>query len=79
LPNWLHIPVGYRQKFIHCSFWNSGSQTNGTNTTKWRNYTVLDLRSVDFELETAFITDVNIMGENIAVTEAEDYILEWFY
>jgi hypothetical protein len=28
-----------RQKFIHCSFWNSGSQTNGTNTTKWRNYT----------------------------------------
>jgi fumarylacetoacetase len=36
---------------------------------------VLDLHVVDFELETAFITtDVNIMGENIAVTEAEDYI-----
>jgi fumarylacetoacetase len=30
-------------------------------------------------LETAFITtDVNIMGENIAVTEAEDYILNGF-
>ena len=32
-------------------------------------------RLVDFELETAFITtDVNIMGENILVTEAEEYI-----
>jgi fumarylacetoacetase len=32
-------------------------------------------RSVDFELETAFITtDANIMGENIPVYEAEDYI-----
>jgi fumarylacetoacetase len=32
-------------------------------------------RSVDFELETAFITtDANIMGEHIPVTEAEDYI-----
>jgi fumarylacetoacetase len=41
---------------------------------------VLDLHVLRFELETAFITtDVNIMGENIAVTEAEDYILEWFY
>jgi fumarylacetoacetase len=30
-------------------------------------------------LETAFITtDVNIMGENMAVTEAEDYILNGF-
>jgi fumarylacetoacetase len=35
-------------------------------------------RLVDFELETAFITtDVNIMGENISINEAEDYILEW--
>jgi fumarylacetoacetase len=32
-------------------------------------------RLVDFELETAFITtDVNIMGENIPINEAEDYI-----
>src|SRR5690606_9844160 len=32
-------------------------------------------RLVDFELETAFITtDANIMGENIPVYEAEDYI-----
>jgi fumarylacetoacetase len=32
-------------------------------------------RLVDFELETAFITtDVNVMGENISVYEAEDYI-----
>jgi fumarylacetoacetase len=30
---------------------------------------------VDFELETAFITtDANIMGENIPINEAEDYI-----
>ncbi len=32
-------------------------------------------RSVDFELETAFITtDANIMGEMIPINEAEDYI-----
>jgi fumarylacetoacetase len=50
LPNWLHIPVGYHGR--SSSFlWNSGSQTNGTNTTKWRNYTGFGpSRSVDFEL-----------------------------
>jgi len=32
-------------------------------------------RLVDFELETGFITtDANIMGENIPISEAEDYI-----
>ncbi len=32
-------------------------------------------RFVDFELETAFITtDANLMGENIPINEAEDYI-----
>jgi fumarylacetoacetase len=35
----------------------------------------LDLRLIDFELETAFITtDANVMGEMIPINEAEDYI-----
>ncbi|MFV8351699.1 fumarylacetoacetase [Flavobacterium sp. XS2P14] len=77
LPNWLHIPVGYHGR--SSSIVPSGipvhrpmGQTlpNGETTPVFG-----PSRSVDFELETAFITtDVNIMGENIAVTEAEDYI-----
>ena len=77
LPNWLHIPVGYHGR--SSSIVPSGipvhrpmGQTlpNGETTPVFG-----PSRSVDFEFETAFITtDVNIMGENIAVTEAEDYI-----
>ncbi|MFV8391920.1 fumarylacetoacetase [Flavobacterium sp. LB2P6] len=77
LPNWLHIPVGYHGR--SSTIVPSGipvhrpmGQTlpNGETTPVFGSS-----RSVDFELETAFITtDVNIMGENIAVTEAEDYI-----
>lgn len=77
LPNWLHIPVGYHGR--SSTIVPSGipvhrpmGQTlpNGETTPVFG-----PSRSVDFELETAFITtDVNIMGENIAVTEAEDYI-----
>ncbi|MDI5950421.1 fumarylacetoacetase [Flavobacterium yafengii] len=77
LPNWLHIPVGYHGR--SSTIVPSGipvhrpmGQTlpNGETTPVFG-----PSRSVDFELETAFITtDVNIMGENIPVTEAEDYI-----
>ncbi|MFV8362961.1 fumarylacetoacetase [Flavobacterium sp. ZT3P35] len=77
LPNWLHIPVGYHGR--SSTIVPSGipvhrpmGQTlpNGETTPVFG-----PSRLVDFELETAFITtDVNIMGENIAVTEAEDYI-----
>lgn len=77
LPNWLHIPVGYHGR--SSTIIPSGipvhrpmGQTlpNGESTPVFG-----PSRSVDFELEMAFITtDANIMGENIPVHEAEDYI-----
>lgn len=77
LPNWLHIPVGYHGR--SSTIIPSGipvhrpmGQTlpNGETTPVFG-----PSRLVDFELETAFITtDANIMGENIPVHEAEDYI-----
>ena len=77
LPNWLHIPVGYHGR--SSTIVPSGIPVhrpmgqmlpNGETTPVFG-----PSRSVDFELETAFITtDVNIMGENILVTEAEEYI-----
>ena len=77
LPNWLHIPVGYHGR--SSTIVPSGipvhrpmGQTlpNGETTPVFG-----PSRLVDFELETAFITtDANIMGENIPVHEAEDYI-----
>ena len=77
LPNWLHIPVGYHGR--SSSIIPSGipvhrpmGQTlpNGETTPVFG-----PSRMVDFELETAFITtDANIMGENIPISEAEDYI-----
>lgn len=77
LPNWLHIPVGCHGR--SSTIIPSGipvhrpmGQTlpNGENTPVFG-----PSRLVDFELETAFITtDVNIMGENIPINEAEDYI-----
>ncbi|TRX38370.1 fumarylacetoacetase [Flavobacterium restrictum] len=77
LPNWLHIPVGYhgRSSTIvpsHIPVNRPMGQTlpNGEVTPVFG-----PSRSVDFELETAFITtDANIMGENIPISEAEDYI-----
>ncbi len=77
LPNWLHIPVGYHGR--SSTIIPSGipvhrpmGQTlpNGETTPVFG-----PSRSVDFELETAFITtDANVMGENIPIHEAEDYI-----
>jgi fumarylacetoacetase len=76
-PNWLHIPVAYHGR--SSSIIPSGipvhrpmGQTlpNGEKTPVFG-----PSRLVDFELETAFITtDVNVMGENIPINEAEDYI-----
>ncbi|WP_395049272.1 fumarylacetoacetase [Flavobacterium sp.] len=76
-PNWLHIPVGYHGR--SSSIIPSGipvhrpmgqSLPNGEKTPVFG-----PSRLVDFELETAFITtDVNVMGENIPINEAEDYI-----
>jgi fumarylacetoacetase len=77
LPNWLHIPVGYHGR--SSTIVPSGipvhrpmGQTlpNGESTPVFG-----PSRSIDFELEMGFITtDANIMGENIPVHEAEDYI-----
>lgn len=77
LPNWLHIPVGYHGR--SSTIVPSGIPVhrpmgqilpNGETTPVFG-----PSRSIDFELEMGFITtDANIMGENIPVHEAEDYI-----
>jgi fumarylacetoacetase len=77
LPNWLHIPVGYHGR--SSTIVPSGipvhrpmGQTlpNGETTPVFG-----PSRAIDFELEMAFVTtDANVMGENIPVHEAEDYI-----
>lgn len=77
LPNWLHIPVGYHGR--SSTIVPSGIPVhrpmgqilpNGESTPVFG-----PSRSIDFELEMGFITtDANIMGENIPVHEAEDYI-----
>ena len=77
LPNWLHIPVGYHGRSSTIvpsgiSVHRPMGQTlpNGETTPVFG-----PSRLIDFELETAFITtDANIMGENIPISEAEDYI-----
>ncbi len=76
-PNWLHIPLAYHGR--SSSIIPSGipvhrpmgqSLPNGEKTPVFG-----PSRLVDFELEIAFITtDVNVMGENIPINEAEDYI-----
>lgn len=77
LPNWLHIPVGYHGR-------SSTIVPSGINIHRPMGQTLPNgdtqpvfgpSRLVDFELEMGFITtDANIMGENIPVNEAEDYI-----
>lgn len=77
LPNWLHIPVGYHGR-------SSTIVPSGINIHRPMGQTLPQgdtqpvygpSRLVDFELEMGFITtDANIMGENIPVNEAEDYI-----
>ncbi|MCF6213424.1 MAG: fumarylacetoacetase [Flavobacteriaceae bacterium] len=77
LPNWLHLPVGYHGrsssivptgKNIHRPYGQSkpaGAEKPVFGPSKL----------VDFELEMAFITtDVNKLGERIAIENAEDYI-----
>lgn len=77
LPNWLHIPVGYHGR--SSTIVPSGIPVHrpmGQTLPNGESQPVFGpSRSVDFELETAFITtDANIMGENIPVGETEDYI-----
>lgn len=77
LPNWLHIPVGYHGR--SSTIVPSGIPVHrpmGQTLPHGESTPVFGpSRSIDFELEMAFITtDANIMGENIPVHEAEDYI-----
>ena len=77
LPNWVHIPVGYHGR--SSTIVPSGIPINrpmGQTLPAGEKTPVFgQSRLVDFELETAFITtDANVMGENIPVYEAEDYI-----
>jgi len=77
LPNWLHIPVGYHGR--SSTIVPSGIPIHrpmGQTLPNGETQPVFGpSRTVDFELETAFITtDANIMGENIPVEEAEEYI-----
>ncbi|MGX7666206.1 fumarylacetoacetase [Flavobacterium pedocola] len=77
LPNWLHIPVGYHGR--SSTIVPSGIPVHRPMGQTLPNDATEPVfgpsRLVDFELETAFITtDANIMGENIPVGEAEDYI-----
>lgn len=77
LPNWLHIPVGYHGR--SSTIVPSGIPVHrpmGQTLPNGETQPVFGpSRLVDFELETAFITtDANIMGENIPVNDAEDYI-----
>lgn len=77
LPNWLYFPVGYHGR--SSTIIPSGIPVNrpmGQTLPNGEKTPVFGpSRSVDFELETAFITtDANIMGETIPINEAEDYI-----
>lgn len=77
LPNWLYVPVGYHGR--SSTIIPSGISVNRPMGQTLPNGETTPVfgpsRSVDFELETAFITtDANIMGENIPISEAEDYI-----
>ncbi len=77
LPNWVHIPVGYhgRSSSIVPSGIPVHRPMGQTVPVGERTPVFGPSRMIDFELETAFITtDANIMGENIPVHEAEDYI-----
>lgn len=77
LPNWLHIPIAYHGR--SSSIIPSGIPVHrpmGQSLPQGEITPVFGpSRSIDFGLEMGFITtDANIMGENIPVHEAEDYI-----
>ncbi len=77
LPNWLHIPMGYhgRSSTIIPSGIPVHRPMGQTLPIDEETPVFGPSRMVDFELETAFITtDANVMGENIPINEAEDYI-----
>ncbi len=77
LPNWLHLPVAYHGR--SSTIVPSGIPVHrpmGQILPTGETLPVFGAsRLIDFELETAFITtDANVMGENIPIHEAEEYI-----
>lgn len=75
--NYLHIPLAYHGR--SSSIIPSGIPIHRPKGQMLPNGETTPVfgpsRMVDFELETAFITtDANVMGENIPIMEAEDYI-----
>ena len=77
LPNWLHLPVGYHGR--SSTIVPSGVPVHRPKGQTLPNGEVSPVfgpsKLVDFELEMAFITtDANVMGEAVAVDEAEEYI-----
>ena len=77
LPNWLHIPLGYHGR--SSTIIPSGIPVNRPMGQILPNGEPTPVfgpsRMIDFELEIGFITtDTNVMGENIPINEAEDYI-----
>ena len=77
LPNWLHLPVGYHGRA-------SSIVVSGTPIHRPKGQTKADTdpmpsfgpsKSLDFELELAFITGkATALGDNISTVQAEDYI-----
>ena len=77
MPNWLHMPIGYHGR-------SSSVVVSGTKIRRPYGQTLPNgetqpvfgpTKSLDMELETAFITtDVNNLGERISVDEAGEYI-----
>ena len=77
LPNWLHLPVGYHGRA-------SSIVVSGTPIHRPKGQTKTDAeeipsfgpsKSLDFELEVAFITGkATALGESISTEKAEDYI-----
>jgi fumarylacetoacetase len=77
LPNWLHLPVGYHGRA-------SSIVVSGTEIHRPKGQTKTDAdtmpsfgpsKSLDFELELAFITGLSTaLGESISTAQAEDHI-----
>ncbi|NKI25921.1 fumarylacetoacetase [Arenibacter sp. 6A1] len=77
LPNWLHIPVGYHGRSSSIVPSNTPiRRPMGQTMPQGATQPVFGpSKAVDFELEMAFITtDANLLGEQISVAEAENYI-----
>ena len=77
LPNYLHIPIGYhgRSSSIVISGTNIRRPAGQRKTNGKKEITFGPTKSMDFELEMAFITTgANKLGKTIPINETEQYI-----